>query len=211
METRRTGALPVVDEENRVIGAVSEADLLRKAGYRDSGRHRGPRSRNPAGLLKARAVIAADLMTAPATTVHPVLARAARLMARRGDKAAAGRGRPRRAEGHRQQRRPGAGRRATAPSAVSGEDPGNQPETAASELLDRLVTEAAKEHPDVPLRTATVEGPARKVLVDRTAAADLVVLGARRRTGHFGLQLGRVAYFLPHHADCPVAVVPQKV
>ncbi|GHC47398.1 hypothetical protein GCM10010309_02340 [Streptomyces violaceochromogenes] len=52
-------------------------------------------------------------------------------------------------------------------------------------------------------------GPARKVLVDRPAAADLVIVGAWRRQDHFGLQLGRVAHTLLHHAQCLVAVVPQ--
>ncbi|MFI1865309.1 universal stress protein [Streptomyces jumonjinensis] len=40
--------------------------------------------------------------------------------------------------------------------------------------------------------------------------ADLLVVGAPRRAGHFGLQLGPVAHTLLHHALCPVAVVPQR-
>ncbi|WP_373294863.1 hypothetical protein [Streptomyces fuscichromogenes] len=40
--------------------------------------------------------------------------------------------------------------------------------------------------------------------MNRSAAADLVALGARRRHGHRGLQLR-----LLHQADCPVAVVPR--
>ncbi|MGW3989196.1 CBS domain-containing protein [Streptomyces sp. NPDC004830] len=85
MEGRRISALPVVDTGNRVIGVVSEADLLRKEEFRDSAPDRGPRARPPAGLDKARAVTAADLMTAPAVTVHPdaTLGTAARVMARR--------------------------------------------------------------------------------------------------------------------------------
>jgi nucleotide-binding universal stress UspA family protein len=54
-----------------------------------------------------------------------------------------------------------------------------------------------------------VEGTARNVLLQRAAAADLVIVGARRHPGHRGLQLGRVAHVLLHHAPCPVAVVPQ--
>ncbi|WP_372487952.1 universal stress protein [Streptomyces guryensis] len=37
-----------------------------------------------------------------------------------------------------------------------------------------------------------------------------MIVGALRRHGHFGLQLGRVAHALLHHAECPVAVVPQR-
>ncbi|MFF8940492.1 CBS domain-containing protein [Streptomyces paradoxus] len=85
MEGRRISALPVIDTGNRVIGVVSEADLLRKEEFRDSARERGTRARPPAGLDKAGAVTAADLMTSPAVTVHPgaTLGQAARVMARR--------------------------------------------------------------------------------------------------------------------------------
>ena len=44
----------------------------------------------------------------------------------------------------------------------------------------------------------------------RLGDADLLVVGARRRHGHFGLQLGRVAHAVLHHSACPVAVVPQR-
>jgi len=81
----------------------------------------------------------------------------------------------------------------------------------ASELLDALLDEPVTAYPNVRVRRATVEGPARKVLLSRSAAADLVTVGARRRHGHTGLQVGRVAHTLLHHADCPVAVVPQRV
>ncbi|MFF9060318.1 CBS domain-containing protein [Streptomyces sp. NPDC101213] len=88
VEVRRISALPVLDGGNRVIGVVSEADLLRKEEFRDSVPDRGPRARPPAGLEKARAVTAADLMTSPAVTVRPdaTLAQAARTMARHGVK-----------------------------------------------------------------------------------------------------------------------------
>ncbi|MFF5313398.1 universal stress protein [Streptomyces massasporeus] len=84
-------------------------------------------------------------------------------------------------------------------------------ESQASDLIDALIAEAAADHPAVRVNRATVEGPARRVLVNRSEAADLVVVGARRRSGHFGLQLGRVSHTLLHHAACPVAVVPQRI
>ncbi|MCX5009128.1 universal stress protein [Streptomyces sp. NBC_00638] len=81
-------------------------------------------------------------------------------------------------------------------------------EERASELVDGLLRDAMAEHPGVRVQRVTVEGPAHSVLVRRSAAADLVIVGARRRQGHLGLQLGRVSHTLLHHADCPVAVVP---
>ncbi|WP_193776713.1 universal stress protein [Streptomyces sp. E2N166] len=90
-----------------------------------------------------------------------------------------------------------------------GADSGHQHEERASALIDTLIAEEVASHPAVRLRRVTIEGPARKVLVARSAAADLVVVGARRRSGHFGLQLGRVTHTLLQHAACPVAVVPQ--
>ncbi|SNX56043.1 nucleotide-binding universal stress UspA family protein [Streptomyces sp. TLI_55] len=89
--------------------------------------------------------------------------------------------------------------------------PAHEHSEQASALLDAVLHDAASDHPGVPVRRATVEGPARKVLLNRSAAADLVIIGARRRTGNFGLQLGRVGHTLLHHADCPVAIVPQQV
>ncbi|MFB7549937.1 universal stress protein [Streptomyces sp. NPDC056154] len=78
----------------------------------------------------------------------------------------------------------------------------------AATLIDEAVAESVRDHPTVRLRSAAVEGTAAKVLVQRSAAADLIVVGAHRRRSHVGLRLGRVAHTLLHHSDCPVAVVP---
>ncbi len=102
-------------------------------------------------------------------------------------------------------------RRPAHQSAESAGEPTRLPEQQASALLDTLVREAGADHPGVRVRRATVEGSARTVLLRRSAAADLVVIGAGRRQGHAGLQLGRVGHTLLHHADCPVAIVPQRV
>ncbi|MCX5554688.1 universal stress protein [Streptomyces sp. NBC_00038] len=93
---------------------------------------------------------------------------------------------------------------------MPADEPARYHEERASALLDAALHDAVADHPDVRVHRTTVEGPARKVLLHRSAAADLVVIGARRRNGHVGLQLGRVGHTLLHHADCPVAIVPQQ-
>ncbi|MFF2502949.1 universal stress protein [Streptomyces sp. NPDC058067] len=82
-------------------------------------------------------------------------------------------------------------------------------EQRASDHLDKALEAMVNEHPQVRLSRNTVEGPAHRVLTERSAAADLLVVGARRRDALFGLELGRVAHRALHHAACPVAVVPQ--
>jgi nucleotide-binding universal stress UspA family protein len=89
---------------------------------------------------------------------------------------------------------------------LSGE-PAHLHEQQATETLEAALRDAPA---GVELHRRIVEGPARKVLLDASADADLLVVGARRRHGHFGLQLGRVAHAVLHHSACPVAVVPQQ-
>ncbi|MFG2512271.1 universal stress protein [Streptomyces sp. NPDC048584] len=81
----------------------------------------------------------------------------------------------------------------------------------ASANLDEALLQAVRERPDADVIRTPVEGPPHQVLLEASADADLVVVGALRRHGHPGLQLGRVAHTLLHHAPCPVAVVPQRV
>lgn len=88
-------------------------------------------------------------------------------------------------------------------------EPAHYHEQHAAELLETALRDAAAEHPSVKVRRRTVEGAAGNVLVEASAGADLLVVGAHRRRGHFGLQFGRVAHMVLHHAACPVAVVPQ--
>ncbi|MFE1443516.1 universal stress protein [Streptomyces sp. NPDC058739] len=94
-----------------------------------------------------------------------------------------------------------------APDSVRGGS-GPSYEREAVEAL----AEALRDVPaGVEVLRSTVEGPARSALVDASHDADLLVLGARRRHRHFGLQLGRVAHGVLHHSACPVAVVPEYV
>lgn len=84
MRDWQVSALPVVEGEGRVVGVVSEADLLQTEEARD-GDLDLPRSRlrRIADLTKAGAVTAEALMTSPALTTRPdaTLAEAARTMA----------------------------------------------------------------------------------------------------------------------------------
>lgn len=83
MEQWKVSALPVLEGEGRVIGVVSEADLLPKEEFRDSDPDWYTQLRRLSDLAKAGAVTAEDLMTAPAVTVraNATLAQAARTMA----------------------------------------------------------------------------------------------------------------------------------
>ncbi|MFF4054942.1 CBS domain-containing protein [Streptomyces sp. NPDC001668] len=83
MERWRVSALPVVDAEHRVVGVVSEADLLPKEEFRDGDPDRYTELRRLSDLSKAGARVAGELMTAPAVTApaDETLARAARTMA----------------------------------------------------------------------------------------------------------------------------------
>jgi len=86
-------------------------------------------------------------------------------------------------------------------------EPARLHEQRAVEALEAALRDAPA---GVEVHRRTVEGPARRVLLDASYDADLLVVGARRRQGHFGLQLGRVAHAVLHHSACPVAVVPQR-
>ncbi|WP_333775047.1 CBS domain-containing protein [Streptomyces sp. IBSBF 3136] len=85
MEEWKVSALPVLEGDGRVIGVVSEADLLPKEEFRDSDPDRMTQMRRLPDLAKAGAVCAEELMSAPAVTVHAdaTLAEAARIMALR--------------------------------------------------------------------------------------------------------------------------------
>ena len=85
LRSMQVSAFPVLDGDDKVIGVVSETDLLPKealeAGFE---RHRGWRSarRHRAELAKAAGVTAADLMSRPPVTVGPfdLVSHAAHLM-----------------------------------------------------------------------------------------------------------------------------------
>ncbi|BFV60789.1 universal stress protein [Kitasatospora sp. CMC57] len=82
-------------------------------------------------------------------------------------------------------------------------------DTPAQELAERLVAGAALPGAEgLTVHRHARRGRAAKVLLDAAADADVLVLGAARRHGLGGLQLGSVSHAVLHHAPCPVAVVP---
>ncbi|MGQ4383885.1 CBS domain-containing protein [Streptomyces sp. SAS_270] len=83
MQDWKVSALPVLEGEGRVVGVVSEADLLPKEEFRDSDPDRAVQLKRLADLAKAGALTAGELMTSPALTVHAdaTLAQAAHTMA----------------------------------------------------------------------------------------------------------------------------------
>lgn len=90
MREHDVSALPVLDRADRLVGIVSEADLMLKEEIADGSRRfpwRGDKSRRngiPPWILrsKAQGVVARDLMTSPAVTVarEAPVALAARIM-----------------------------------------------------------------------------------------------------------------------------------
>ncbi|MFD6968939.1 CBS domain-containing protein [Streptomyces sp. NPDC059979] len=81
----KVSAVPVLEGEGRVVGVVSEADLLPKEEFR---REEPVLPDQLDEASKAAGVLAEDLMSSPAVTVHAhaTVAEAARIMARKGVK-----------------------------------------------------------------------------------------------------------------------------
>lgn len=86
-------------------------------------------------------------------------------------------------------------------------EPARVHEEQAVKALEAALQDAPA---DVRLHRRTVEGHARNMLVDASRDADLLVIGAKRRQRHFGLQLGRVTHGVLHHSSCPVVIVPEQ-
>ncbi len=81
MRERKFSAFPVLDDSDKVVGVVSEDDLLVKEGYRSSEPVAGYLMRR-GDKAKAGALTAAELMSRPAVTISPdvSVAEAARTM-----------------------------------------------------------------------------------------------------------------------------------
>ena len=89
----------------------------------------------------------------------------------------------------------------------SGLGDGEDPAAVAERDLARGVADAVTEEPGVPVEARVVEGHPARVLIDRAAGADLLVLGNRGRGAFAEALLGSVSNYCVHHARCPVVVV----
>lgn len=76
---------------------------------------------------------------------------------------------------------------------------------------ERIFAEAlaglGERHPTLVIRRDMPEGPARRLLAERSAGAQLIVVGDRGHGGFAGMLLGSVSQYLVHHAACPLVVV----
>ena len=82
LRSRRISAFPVLDDAGRVIGVVSEGDLIVKAAVQAGGTSLLAALRHVREDAKAAGLTAGDLMTEPAVTIGPdaPVEEAARLM-----------------------------------------------------------------------------------------------------------------------------------
>ncbi|MFE2943094.1 universal stress protein [Streptomyces sp. NPDC059255] len=83
---------------------------------------------------------------------------------------------------------------------------------AEGEATSHMVEPVLKEFPDLEVMVETVRATSvAGALVEAAAdaAADLLVMGARRPAHRIGSPLGRVTHAVLHHAPCPVAVIPR--
>jgi CBS domain-containing protein len=82
LRSRRISAFPVLDDQGRVIGVVSEGDLLVKEAVQADGASLLAALRHLREDAKAGGITAGDLMTGPAVTIGPdaPVEEAARLM-----------------------------------------------------------------------------------------------------------------------------------
>ncbi|RRS01439.1 universal stress protein [Glycomyces terrestris] len=85
--------------------------------------------------------------------------------------------------------------------------PGETFEATAKRSLQGSIDEVVGDRTDAPVEAATRQGYPPKVLVERSAAADLLVVGSRGRGALAGTLLGSVSLHCVTHAHCPVVVI----
>jgi nucleotide-binding universal stress UspA family protein len=74
-------------------------------------------------------------------------------------------------------------------------------------VLAETLSGGRDQYPGVTVRPRLVRGRTRPALIEASADAQLMVVGARGHGGFTGLLLGSVSQAALHHAHCPVTVV----
>ncbi len=92
-------------------------------------------------------------------------------------------------------------------------DVGIEASSAASQTIAERICQGAREQaaaiaPGIDVRCEAIEGGSTQVLLERSADADMLVVGARGHGGFIGLVLGSVSDQCARHAHIPVVVVP---
>lgn len=103
----------------------------------------------------------------------------------------------------------------TAPARVSVASTGDleevHHETAVEDVLDAAVARARTAHPRLSVITRSEHRDPASVLVERSADAELVVVGAHGKGLLARMLLGSVSHRVVAHAQCPVVVVHREV
>lgn len=79
---------------------------------------------------------------------------------------------------------------------------------ASRERLEQFVADVAGTQPPVAIRPLLLDGDPDTKLCERSADADLLVVGSRGRGGLARVVLGSVSSHCAHHSRCPVAIIP---
>lgn len=77
----------------------------------------------------------------------------------------------------------------------------------AADDLVKIIKEELGDDPPVVAQPRVKEGRPAEVLIEQSAAADLLVVGTRGHGGFAGLVLGSVSQHVAAYAQCPVTVV----
>ena len=94
------------------------------------------------------------------------------------------------------------------PSDVGVETSFEASQTIASRICEAAREQATAAAPGVNVRSESIEGGSTSVLLEQSADADMLVVGARGHGGFIGLVLGSVSDQCTRHAHIPVVVVP---
>jgi nucleotide-binding universal stress UspA family protein len=82
-----------------------------------------------------------------------------------------------------------------------------RPDIDAEKMVQDTLDEVFGSQRPPELKAVVRRGPARNVLLDASAGAEMLVVGSRGHGGFVGLLLGSVSAACAEHAHCPVVIV----